>query len=85
MLKLKTIVSISFQWQIGAQMLQFLLQFLEMFPELRSAPLFIAGQSYAGKYVPALGIQIHRYNTEILRRNEKNTINFRVSIFLYIL
>ncbi|XP_075992661.1 venom serine carboxypeptidase-like isoform X2 [Anticarsia gemmatalis] len=57
---------------IGAQMLEFVLQFLEMFPELRSAPLFIAGQSYAGKYVPALGIQIHRYN-----QNASEPINMR--------
>ncbi|CAB3230539.1 unnamed protein product [Arctia plantaginis] len=64
---------------IGDQMLQFLLQFLEMFPELRSAPLFIAGQSYAGKYVPALGIQIHRYNTDISRNDndERLIINLR--------
>lgn len=57
---------------IGAQLLEFVHQFLEMFPELRHAPLFIAGQSYAGKYVPALGIQIHRYNKE-----NNNTINLR--------
>ncbi|XP_026726827.1 venom serine carboxypeptidase-like isoform X2 [Trichoplusia ni] len=58
---------------VGAQMLEFLQQFLKMFPELRSAPLFIAGQSYAGKYVPALGIQIHRHNEN--KTNEK--INLR--------
>ncbi|CAH2104271.1 unnamed protein product [Euphydryas editha] len=46
---------------VGKQMYEFLKQFLQMFPELRQAPLFIAGESYAGKYVPALGIQIHRH------------------------
>ncbi|KAJ8726586.1 hypothetical protein PYW07_001284 [Mythimna separata] len=49
---------------VGEQMLKFLVQFFEMFPELRAAPLFIAGQSYAGKYVPALAIQIHRHNQD---------------------
>nr|XP_021185927.2 venom serine carboxypeptidase [Helicoverpa armigera] len=49
---------------VGEQMLEFLKQFLEMFPELRSAPLFVIGESYAGKYVPALAIQIHRHNEE---------------------
>lgn len=46
---------------VGKQMYEFLQQFLQMFPELRQTPLFIAGESYAGKYVPALGIQIHRH------------------------
>ncbi|CAH4012423.1 venom serine carboxypeptidase-like [Pieris brassicae] len=35
-------------------------QFLQVFPELRSAPLYVAGESYAGKYVPALGVELHR-------------------------
>ncbi|XP_049887399.1 venom serine carboxypeptidase-like [Pectinophora gossypiella] len=35
-------------------------QFLRVFPELRSAPLFVAGESYAGKYVPALAVRLHR-------------------------
>ncbi|KAL0852995.1 hypothetical protein ABMA27_012778 [Loxostege sticticalis] len=34
-------------------------QFLTLFPELREAPLFIAGQSYAGLTVPALAMEIH--------------------------
>ncbi|XP_068620967.1 venom serine carboxypeptidase-like [Battus philenor] len=36
-------------------------QFLQVFPELRSAPLYVAGESYAGKYVPGLGIEIHKH------------------------
>ncbi|KAL0852992.1 hypothetical protein ABMA27_012775 [Loxostege sticticalis] len=35
-------------------------QFLTLFPELRSAPLFIAGESYAGMFVPSLAMEIHR-------------------------
>ncbi|XP_028155781.1 uncharacterized protein LOC114349567 [Ostrinia furnacalis] len=36
-------------------------QFLELFPEQRAAPLVIAGESYAGKYVPALAMEVHRH------------------------
>ncbi|CAG4997667.1 unnamed protein product [Parnassius apollo] len=35
-------------------------QFLQVFPELRTAPLYVAGESYAGKYVPSLGVEIHK-------------------------
>lgn len=38
---------------------EFVLQFLELFPEYRTRGLFLGGQSYAGKYVPALGYRIH--------------------------
>ncbi|CAH0700357.1 unnamed protein product [Spodoptera exigua] len=58
---------------VGEQMLVFLEQFLMMFPEIRSAPLFVVGESYAGKYVPALGIQIHRHN----KNNPSNHINLK--------
>ncbi|XP_047987754.1 venom serine carboxypeptidase-like [Leguminivora glycinivorella] len=36
-------------------------QFVQLFPELQMAPLFVAGESYAGKYVPALAHRIHRH------------------------
>lgn len=37
-------------------------QFLTLFPELRPNPLFVTGESYAGKYVPALSYTIHKKN-----------------------
>ncbi|CAB3230536.1 unnamed protein product [Arctia plantaginis] len=33
-------------------------QFLMVFPELRKAPFYLAGESYAGRYIPALGVKI---------------------------
>ncbi|KAJ2953884.1 hypothetical protein O0L34_g1510 [Tuta absoluta] len=49
----------------GAHLYSALQQFLQVFPELRAAPLFIAGESYAGKYVPSLAIHIHRNKAEV--------------------
>ncbi|XP_049887362.1 vitellogenic carboxypeptidase-like isoform X2 [Pectinophora gossypiella] len=48
--------------EVAKQLYSFLEKFIEVFPELSNAPLFIAGSSYAGKYVPSLGIEIHRHN-----------------------
>ncbi|CAD0203977.1 unnamed protein product [Chrysodeixis includens] len=44
---------------VGACLLSFMQQFLEVFPELRRTPLFLTGESYAGKYIPAFGHYIH--------------------------
>jgi serine carboxypeptidase-like clade 2 len=38
------------------------LNFFEKFPELRSRKMFIAGESYAGKYIPDLAQLIDGYN-----------------------
>ncbi|XP_022820630.1 venom serine carboxypeptidase-like [Spodoptera litura] len=35
-------------------------QFLQIFPELKTVPLYLAGESYAGKYVPAMAMEIHK-------------------------
>ncbi|XP_023950004.1 venom serine carboxypeptidase-like [Bicyclus anynana] len=45
----------------GSHLYEALSQFLQIFPELRTAPLFVAGESYGGKYVPALGMEIHKH------------------------
>lgn len=47
---------------VGKNLLTVVKQFLKMFPELKSNPLFVTGESYAGKYVPALSYAIHEDN-----------------------
>ena len=37
--------------EVGADLLQFLYTFYELYPERQSQPLFICGESYAGKCV----------------------------------
>ncbi|KAL4712891.1 hypothetical protein ACJJTC_011961 [Scirpophaga incertulas] len=49
------------QTTIGEHLYSGLQQFLTIFPELRKAPLTIAGESYAGKCIPALGMQILKH------------------------
>ncbi|XP_052758564.1 venom serine carboxypeptidase-like [Galleria mellonella] len=45
----------------SSHMYKALRQFLQIFPELRVAPLYISGESYAGKYVPSLAMEIHKH------------------------
>uniref|UniRef100_A0A182NMB9 Carboxypeptidase n=1 Tax=Anopheles dirus TaxID=7168 RepID=A0A182NMB9_9DIPT len=52
------------QVQIGEELHTAVAQFLQLFPQLKTLPFFITGESYAGKYVPALGYTIHRKNAD---------------------
>ncbi|XP_038209259.1 vitellogenic carboxypeptidase-like [Zerene cesonia] len=47
------------QTTIGENLYSALQQFMTMFPNLRQVPFYIAGESYAGKHIPSLAIQIH--------------------------
>ncbi|KAH0780969.1 hypothetical protein KY290_000567 [Solanum tuberosum] len=42
--------------------LQFILNWLEKFPEYKNSELFLAGESYAGHYIPQLTILLLDYN-----------------------
>ncbi|XP_058126438.1 venom serine carboxypeptidase [Anopheles ziemanni] len=48
--------------QVGANLYTALEQFFTLFPDLRSNPFFVTGESYGGKYVPAVAHTIHRNN-----------------------
>ncbi|KAJ9586811.1 hypothetical protein L9F63_019597, partial [Diploptera punctata] len=48
--------------QIGDELYTAMTQFLTLFPELQKVPFYITGESYGGKYVPALGYTIHQRN-----------------------
>ncbi|KAJ9586802.1 hypothetical protein L9F63_019588 [Diploptera punctata] len=50
------------QTQVGSQLYDALIQFFTMFPELQDLPFYIAGESYAGKFIPAVGYTIHKRN-----------------------
>lgn len=48
--------------QIGLDLYNALVQFFTMFPELQKNDFYIAGESYAGKYVPAISYTIYKNN-----------------------
>ncbi|XP_063238456.1 venom serine carboxypeptidase-like [Bacillus rossius redtenbacheri] len=60
------------QEEVGEQLHSALEQFFVVFPELQKNHFFICGESYAGKYIPALGRTIHEKN-----RNASLKINLK--------
>lgn len=47
---------------VGRDLYSAVVQFFQLFPELQSNKFFIAGHSYAGHFIPALGHTIHKNN-----------------------
>lgn len=47
---------------VGKNLYEALLQFYTLFPELQKNPFYVTGESYAGKYVPAVSHTIHQQN-----------------------
>ena len=45
-----------------------LLQFFDMFPRLKGREFYVTGESYAGKYVPALTYKIHNLNPKATKK-----------------
>ncbi|KAG7154151.1 probable serine carboxypeptidase CPVL [Homarus americanus] len=50
------------QTDVGRDLYAAILQFFMLFPELQRNDFFVTGESYAGKYVPALTYTIHKEN-----------------------
>ncbi|XP_063699448.1 venom serine carboxypeptidase-like [Culicoides brevitarsis] len=47
---------------VAANLYETMRQFYALFPHLKTLPLFLSGESYAGKYVPAFGFAIDQKN-----------------------
>ncbi|XP_059613404.1 venom serine carboxypeptidase [Phlebotomus argentipes] len=60
--------------EVGINLHEALEQFLTLFPDLRPLPFWATGESYGGKYVPAVSHRIHKMNQHAAE-NEK--INFQ--------
>ncbi|KAK7080870.1 hypothetical protein SK128_028085 [Halocaridina rubra] len=50
------------QTDVGRDLYAALIQFFQLFPELQRNDFYVTGESYAGKYVPALTYTIHQNN-----------------------
>lgn len=48
------------QEEVGRDLYNFLVQFYKMFPEQLDNDLYLTGESYAGRYVPALAYKLHQ-------------------------
>ncbi|XP_017484124.1 PREDICTED: venom serine carboxypeptidase-like, partial [Rhagoletis zephyria] len=58
--------------RVGIDIYNALRQFLVLFSEYRGTPLFVAGVSYGGKYVPAVGHHIHLLSAEQTKEDGVN-------------
>lgn len=62
---------------VGRDLLNALQQFFLLFPNLQRNEFFVSGESYAGKYVPAIGYAIHQDNKRNSNDSSKPKINLK--------
>ncbi|KAK7574410.1 hypothetical protein V9T40_011601 [Parthenolecanium corni] len=60
------------QEQVADHLYEALTQFFLLYPELKDNPFYVSGESYAGKYVPAIAYKIHT-----LKKAGKSSINLK--------
>ncbi|KAK7574415.1 hypothetical protein V9T40_011606 [Parthenolecanium corni] len=63
---------ISTQEQVADHLYEALSQFFQLYPELKNNNFYISGESYAGRYIPAIAFKIHR-----LKMAGKSNINLK--------
>lgn len=52
------------QEEVGRDLFEFLQQFFTLFPDLQARDFYVAGESYGGKYVPAISHYIYKHNAD---------------------
>ena len=56
---------------------EFLLQFVQRFPKYADRPLWLAGESYAGHYLPNLALEILKGNSASDSLQQSRRLNFK--------
>jgi len=64
--------------QVGIHLYVALIQFFQLFPQYRKNDFFVTGESYAGKYVPAVSHTIHKNNQYAAAENKINLKGFAI-------
>jgi len=57
--------------EVAENMAQFMIKFLEKYPQLEGKDFYITGESYAGHYIPAIAHNFEFKNKEALKMNMK--------------
>jgi vitellogenic carboxypeptidase-like protein len=55
--------------EVSANLMTLIQQFYLVFPAMAKVPLYLTGESYAGHYIPALGLRIHQHNIALDKNN----------------
>lgn len=63
--------------QVGQELLIALQQFFVLFPKLQKNDFFVSGESYAGKYIPAIGYAIYQDSKRTTTDPLKPKINLK--------
>ncbi|KAL6189979.1 hypothetical protein ACLB2K_036380 [Fragaria x ananassa] len=60
------------QFGVAKHLFTAITKFVELDPAFKSRPIYITGESYAGKYVPAIGYYISKRNAELSESKRVN-------------
>ncbi|XWS30290.1 hypothetical protein CRYUN_Cryun24cG0104100 [Craigia yunnanensis] len=57
-----TLIKNEYSWNLAQDNLRFILNWLEKFPQFKESDFFLAGESYAGHYIPQLAALLVEHN-----------------------
>jgi hypothetical protein len=67
------------QHAVSHDLIVFIDRFYELFPELLKVKLYLAGESYAGKYIPSLAAEIDKLN-----KHDNRTFVIPIVMIIYV-